>query len=950
MSIQNYEEHRPGTVINQQLAAVASTTTPTQMAVVVAPKFTLNRYGRETVPGTVFNSAGQTLAWQQLVNGSPQNLDLTSYTVDPSFTRLYGAGLEASLCTISNGMLLASMSEPSVLRVNGSYNLKGGSLLSALRGREVQLGDVFYCQGASSGVIYRRTVTGFRGRLSSGTFGSDGAGTNSNAGNVASNPMTTSASQSQLSAPAGWSIAAVDDTLFNGLATGAINVRSYGEVFIISVHTAGAPGTATVNIASQSGKFNATNVATTNSSGNYAVADSDANGALAGMTIHLNTPGGNLTTDMVFRLQVIGAYTPLTTSQVVAAGTYTGDQNTTYLVTVTQTNSSNSSFTGAKVSIVDTAGLDTPAYNVAITDNTTFNLGTTGLTMKFHGSGGMPPQAGLRVGDVYYVNCVAGTPSTTNFDTVILDGPAVDTLTFTDPSVDLYSVEMRLPYTGEVLSTAASSGTAWTANATTGITVTAGLALNVTARSSGYQWVAFVNGVGSLYPSWRAVVLRQDGVDLQIISTAAELTAIAGTVDMDNPAGYAAQWCLIGASGNQIGFLNAGGITATDFTTALGTIQNNRLAYELTVISTDTDVWEAALTHVVTASSASNLNCRCVRFGLDSPGSYVVLNHRADTTNYTATVSPYGSGNLLVTLVAGASEVDLRNLSLVAGDLVLINGTNYPIASVLSSSELLLSSGPGSSISPAVAVQIWKADTAASQKAYVIDRAHSLADRRATLVWTEGGVGLVNNATTAIPAMYAAAWISGYRSATRPQTGISRTTVPVYTGAPRMYTRYQPSDLDEVAAEGVMILSQAYAGAPVIIRHQLTTDVSNDILNAEETTTRRLDALTSLINGVIDAVVGVVNVNDDSVSLTRSRILGVLSDASLVPLGADYGPLIDGYQNLLVAKDPTFIDRITSSVDVGLGPPDNRQYVTITGYGSLPAATTVIPVTPTSAS
>lgn len=943
--IADYSQHRPGISIEQRLALDTSSSAPEMASLNVGPKCLLNRYGRETIPGVAFNAAGQALAFQRIVDDVATALDLDLFTVDQDSLKLYGVGLEASVATYTAAgtpsFKLVDLSEPNVVQLVGGDHVKGSSLQALLRGRPVAIGDVLYCEGIDGGAVYRRTVTGFRGVVAAGSFGSNLAGANSQSGNVSSNPVDTTADASVSSAPANWDISCAAPEDFNGLARGAKYLTEYGEEFIITVHTAGDPGTAKVNISSTSGLFNATNIATVDSSGDFSITDANAGGELGGVDLIITppAPGTDLAVGMSFRITILGNYSRLNgTTQVIPAGTYTGTRDTVYMIRVTQTNTAfDTNFTGAKVTITDTAGIDTPQENVAITDGTAFNLGSFGLTIEFDGD--MPAHGGLRVGDVYYVRAMAGAVSTTNFDKLVLSGPAVDTLVFTNVSTELHSVEFRIPFTGEITATAHSGGLAWTGSASA-VTVEANLDHYVAARDNGYEWLAFVTGVGELRPSYRAFYDVTDTNTMQEIATASDLVTVAGVVDLDNPLGYAAQQALLGASGRAIWVLNTGGTSVEAFEAALASVENTRIPYDLNILSTNQDVGLAAQTHAVSASSAENLSFRRIRIGLDSPGEYAVLETQADTTNFTCTISPYGGGNKLVTIIAGAGEALLTTRGLVAGDLVKLPATSesYPVASVLSDTELILTSGPVSEVDPAVACQIWKADTVASQKAWLIAKAAAYADRRVSLVWVERGTNTVNGTVTVIPAMFGAAYLSGLRSYLRPQIGMTRQNVTTFTAATRMFSRYSRADLDNIAAAGIQILEQEHASAPVRVRHQVTTDTSNGILNLEESTTVRFDFLCYLFHNTLDATIGRVNTTEQAVEETRAALLGVLNGARLVPVGANYGPVMDDFANLTVQRSAQFLDRIEASVDVEFGPPVNRQSLTITAYGQLPAA------------
>lgn len=935
MPLSNYSAISPGVKITQNLSPSAVGAAEEIAVVAVGPKYVLSRYGRETTPGTDFNAAGQTLNYKRIIDDVIQTLDLELFSVDTDSIRVYGKNLEAALATFtaagSPSFTVPVLTAPHEIKISAGA-VKGTSLATAFRGRSSAIGDVVVVTPTNGATPYKRRITGFRGVTGAGTYGSDSGASNSEAANNNSNPENSTASATQVSAPTGWSVTCANPEAFNGLAQGAKTVNNYGEEFIITVHTAGAPGVAKVNITSVGGGFAATEVATTDESGNFGVADADAGGELGGVDLLLTKPvGGSLSIGMSFRIRIVGDYERLDATQVVVAGTYAGTFDTTLVATVIANGSGDTNFTGAIIEVTDTAGREVPTQ-VTITDNTAVDLGTQGLTIKFHGSGQMPAQAGLRVGDSFYIHARAGAVSTSSFDTVILDGPVVDTLTWTDEAVELYSVAFRVPFTGEIAVDDHSGGTAWEANEDN-VTLLASLDTNIQSRDNGYEWCPFVTAVGEIHLSYRAIELVADGAHgFAQVAEAADLEAAAGVADSDNPLGLAAQWQIIGSGGRPIYILNTGGTAAANYTAALDAVQHSTLGYEFLVVDSSADVRTAVQTHVATASSAARNTQRRARFAIESPGTYLVLGTRSDTTNFTATVTPYGGGNKLVTVSAGSDESALLSRGIVAGYTFEVNGDSFAIAEVISDTEMLLEIGTPGPVDPAVAFTIKAADTVASQKSYLKTLAEGTKDRRITLCWSERPYG---SDGAVLPVLAGAAYVSGLRSALPAQVGLTRQAVAPFAGT-RM-SRYTNTDLDEIAAAGITILNQNNTSLPVRVRHQLTTD-SSGVLNIEESTTVRLDVLCRRLYNVYDELLGRINTTDRAVELIRAETLRVLTGAREVPtLDVTYGPLIDGFADLVVSKNASILSRIDVRFKVAIGPPVNRIEVIVDTYAELPA-------------
>lgn len=933
--LQNYASIRPGIRINQHLISSSLAAAEEVVVACVGPKYALSRYGRETTPGTAFSTTGATLDYSRIIEDVTEALDLELFAVDLASVRVHGVNLEADLATFTAAgnpsFKVPVLSAPNEIKLT-SGAVKGTSLATGFRERDCQVGDAVVVTPTNGATPFKRKITGFRGVRSNGSFGSNAAASNSHAGNNGSNPIDSTSEAVQISAPSGWSVTCDDSSLFKSLSRGGKLANKYGEEFIITVHTPGAPTTATVNITTASGAYAATDVATVDSAGNFSITDANAGGELAGVDLTLVKPsGGSLQAGMSFRIQVIGDYERLSTSQVVAGGSYAGTFDTTYTATVISPGNSDTVLTNAVIEIADTSGRE-PVEQVTITENTAFDVGSFGLTLKFVGSGNMPTHGNLRAGDVYYISAKAGVTSTTSFDTVILDGPVVDTTTWTDAAVELYSVNFRLPYTGAIAADAAAGGLAWTATAD-GLDVESNLALQITTRGTGYEWCPFINTVGELHVSFRAVELVADGAHgFQMVSDSASLLSYAGPADADNPLGAAAQWQLIGTEGRPIYILNTGGTTAADYATALAAVQHSTLSYEFLCVNSASDIIAAVQAHVASASSAALNTQRRARFAIESPGKYTILEKQVDTSNYTATVAPYGGGNKLVVISSGSSTAALLSRGITSGYLAVINGVEYPIDRVISDTEFLLSTGPDSAVSPAVAIKITASDTVASQKSWLKTMAEGIKDRRITLCWAERPFG---SDGAILPVLFGAAHVSGLRGALPPSVGLTRQSVAPFAGT-RMQ-RYTEADLNDIAASGITILTQDNQTLPVRVRHQLTTN-STDILNIEESTTVRLDVLSKRLFVAFDALLGKVNTSDRTVELIRAEALKILTGAREVPaINSTFGPLIDEFSNLVVAKDANIASRINVRCTIAIGPPLNRVEVTLDTYAELPA-------------
>jgi hypothetical protein len=817
----------------------------------------------------------------------------------------------------------------------GSAVLAGTGLDAAFRGRDCAVGDEVVVNDGTADRT--RKIVGFLGQDVPSTFGTNTAKDNALASNAAYNPITDATADAAVAllTPAGFSQTISQTAVDFNVRGSSLVDRKVAEEFTVTVTEGGTTGSgsgsATFSISSKSGIYAATGVKSTDSGGNYLINDSE----LAGATVTL--VGGTVSVGQVFKFRVYQAYEQLAfPANIVVAGTYTGPRDTTYIIEVTQ-GSTGDSADDAEVKIYDTEGLEDTQDEVVVVDDTPLSLGAYGLTVEFLLSVATVAQAGLRAGDKYFVHAVAAAQSATVFDKAVLDGPVIDPATFVNLGQPLGAV-FSLRYTGEIEATAAADATAWTADADDGIVVDAALALYVAERSAGYEWVSFENNTGELHTSFRATVPTDSSQGMGYVDSDADIAAKIGPIALDNDLAFGVSEALRGAQGRRVYFVNTGGTTAAEFAIACKKLEATDAVWALCPLTTDPAVKATVESHVLAMSAPDKKQFRKVYTAIDSPGKYVIYEKQANGSPYLATITDNGGENLLVTLTPPADGTDFDSISVVAGDLVRIvsSGVEYPIASKVSALEYLLQRGPALPISPAVPIQVWKADTADSQAAFINQAANALTDRRATQIWYEDGTRIISgNAPTIIPARFAAAEVVGLRSALPPQVGLTRTEIQAITAAPAMYNKYGIDDLDGIASNGTLIVTQTAESGAVFIRHQLTTDTDNGLLYYEDNITMIVDYLSFRFKDEFEDLIGKVNVTDGTIADLFSRSVTILDSEKQADIDSIYGPLIVDYQDLSVQRDPALKDRINIRVKISVPIPMNTLDITFETYVSL---------------
>lgn len=907
---------RPQLTIEQNLAIVDSTTLERLYAVVIGPQYRVSRFDADAPENpTAFASAGVSVPYAGLAAGE---------AVDASFTRLYGVGLEALLADLTANtkrFRLYSLDEPNVVwfqNDGASVAVAGTGRDDAIfRGRDLAVGDVLRFNGG-----YNRTVVGLRGVSVAAVVGAPAEGPYNPVAKVG-NTLTAS--------PAHPNFTPSVTGTFAGLAKGATYQGKYGDFFTIRVTTAGAPGTAVLSIRSATGLYDADNVPTTNSAGDYVVDPS----YFDGLTLTIDATRDLTTADVLsFRIEVPYARALSTAGVVAIAGTYTGAVDTQYVLRVTK----GGAIGTAEVQVTDTAGVE-PTLQHVTADGVAKALGSYGLTFTFDAtpSGGAFPNGGLRKGDVYVISATAAKESSTAFDKVILDGPAVEIAGLSDTTA-LLSAYHTLPFTDEIDRRAVSDTVPAFVAGSNAVAVRAALSLYVGARSAGYKWVPFIDAVGALHLTYRALVPPVAGeTHIRCANVSEAILNFGSITDIDNVLGYGVRCALLGAQGRPVFVRRTAGVAVDDFAAALAPLENSDLFYSFTPLSENADVIALVTSHVEAMSQPEVKNFRRAYVGTSSPGAYSLLGRKASGAAFVATINSFGGVNVRVR----CEDATFLSLGLVAGDTLRTNYAlndwgdetfdEYKISRVLNDKELILVTGPAAPVAPAQRFEIWKPDTAAATVAYVAARSQAIGSRRVVNVWVDRPTATVDGVTTVIPAMFVAAEIAGLRSSLLPQQGLTHTEITTITSASGMYTRFSQTQLDTVAAAGTMVVTQDIETSAIYIRHQLTTKVDSGSLYYEDSVGVNLDNISFLIKDALSGFIGNRNANAQTLGVMQTRVSRILDDQVEVVSVSDVGPALIGYTDLVVELDPVARDTANISAELEMPLPLNRVKVRLNG-------------------
>lgn len=213
-----------------------------------------------------------------------------------------------------------------------------------------------------------------------------------------------------------------------------------------------------------------------------------------------------------------------------------------------------------------------------------------------------------------------------------------------------------------------------------------------------------------------------------------------------------------------------------------------------------------------------------------------------------------------------------------------------------------------------------KANTSKNHVAWLHGLANQINNRRGVLVWCDGGVydgKYINSA-------YLAAEVAGICSAVLPQQSITLTEIQSITSCSSMYLNYTQRELDNIAAGGVLIITQDNKYGVPYIRHQLTTDAIHGSLYSEMSITRNLDNISYGVADVIRGYCGKANVTTTSIPHLRAALLDKLTSYTQDSVNDLIGPSLVRFYDLTIEQDKDHKDMVIVNVTYELPLPMNN--------------------------
>lgn len=257
-----------------------------------------------------------------------------------------------------------------------------------------------------------------------------------------------------------------------------------------------------------------------------------------------------------------------------------------------------------------------------------------------------------------------------------------------------------------------------------------------------------------------------------------------------------------------------------------------------------------------------------------------------------------------------------------------VEGT-YAISGVPSNKTITFAQIPGiTSLQAGVEYEIYRELSKTEQAEIMAGYSQSLAARRIINTWPDILKAPVGAVTVNLPGYYGSATIGSLVSGLPPQQGFTNYSVTGFLGLEHSTGYFDDDQLDIIASGGTLVFIQEGEDQPLVIRHQLTTDVST-IKFQELSVTKNVDYISKYIRSVYKPMPGRYNIVDsafDDIKTTAKSVITFLKDTTKLPR---IGGVIRGGSLTSLAADDTQIDTIAGTFTLSIPIPLNNLIFTI---------------------
>lgn len=632
-----------------------------------------------------------------------------------------------------------------------------------------------------------------------------------------------------------------------------------------------------------------------------------------GLTVTWDGASTEFTEGDTWTVVVHQAFTAPTTA---AAGTYTGTSDKTYIVEVTQGGLFAAS---PKIVVTTTDGTDYSGPTTVSTSGVAVSIGTLGVTFTFTGTA-------LHKGDRYTVPVTAAKPGA--YQTIVLGHNLADDI---DANFEIaLFIKKNLELTDKHITPGqynwGQSNTefcvmadiqAYDDSYTDGGTL---VALDVISESG---W-SNTNKMYLNYRAWRSEL----STSVLSISDVANLTEdISGALTPDNPLKWGVYKALQNSNGQAVRYMAVTDPTDTDaWIAALNEIEERTDVYGLVPLTRDATVLGLVKAHVDSQSTETAGRWRVAWFNAQADSTVKILSAANSSNNAvilaTTEDDSATSGTQYTIMKVPANNALFSTNGVRAGDIVRyqyttdaygdVSYSEYVVDSVVNESTLHLVTGTSVAEATPLKIEVWRNLTTAELNDALALVSGNYADRRIRCVWPD----TFESDGETQPGYFLCCALAGLSGGVVPQQGLTNLEISGVTAVPRTTELFNRSQLDNLAVNGMWIVTKDPRSGEIYSRQAVTTADYENINYREEMLTRNLDSISYYFQDTFAPYIGISNVTPsmlDIIEAETTAAIQFLRTANFTQrLG---GQLIDAtITDLRVSA--VFKDRILLSLDL----------------------------------
>jgi hypothetical protein len=296
------------------------------------------------------------------------------------------------------------------------------------------------------------------------------------------------------------------------------------------------------------------------------------------------------------------------------------------------------------------------------------------------------------------------------------------------------------------------------------------------------------------------------------------------------------------------------------------------------------------------------------------------------TNNSTVPVTEEFNGLTTATLTV----LDIVSVTPNESEDEFITGTRHEIAAVISETQLTLGSDPTNGFGGTledVVYRITKDMSLNEQATFLAGYASSFGSRRVVHTWPDRLAVSVNGLATLIPGYFAGPVLAGLTAGLPSQQGFTNLGVTGFVGRENSDDIFSDTQLDTIAGGGNMIFIQPVPDTALVVRHQLTTDLTT-IYFQEFSVTKNVDLIARFFRALYRPFLGIYNITDGLLDLLKTRGesgIGFLLDQRAPRVGA---PIRQG-QLTRIEESDIQPDTVEIDVDITIPLPLNNIKLTL---------------------